>query len=198
MNKFINKIHRDTQGNVVGCEYEDTLFTPVISSLLRNNTFCPAVDHVVYTLKTYEDKAVTDKNGALVMDTKTGKPVRHRTKIDPVLSTTVYFKDGTKTTVVNSEHDKVMLDKDGLATVESRELGIVYALAKRLFGVPDEHGKVNGDGLGRKLRLLVEGGAYSKKPEPEPVKEEKKEGKKEEKKSETRKTKVKKSLPVKK
>ena len=114
----------------------DEILSQTLKSMCRNNTFCPNIQRVIYNL----DKRRGEKS--------------HRTEY--TLATTVFFVDGTKTTVKNSVHDKVdvKIEKiklsDGseteveTATRESREVGLVYAIVKRLIGEPNEKGEVSG------------------------------------------------------
>ena len=48
MNKFINKVYRSDCGKVIGVEYDDSLYAPVMESLNRNNTFCPNIRKVLF------------------------------------------------------------------------------------------------------------------------------------------------------
>ena len=114
----------------------DEILSQTLKSMCRNNTFCPNIQRVIYNL----DKRRGEKS--------------HRPEY--TLATTVFFVDGTKTTVKNSVHDKVdvKIEKiklsDGTetevetATRESREVGLVYAIVKRLIGEPNEKGEVGG------------------------------------------------------
>lgn len=148
--------------------------TSAIQELMDNNCTMPNVKRVIYTLKTTESKAERDANGTLIMvDTgakdKDGNPVmkpkRVITACKPVLATTVEFIDDTKVTVKNSLNDKVDVETkelgDGsvvqVATETSKELGLVYAIIKRLMGTPDNMGTVTAEGMGRILRDIVNG-----------------------------------------
>ena len=48
MNKFINKVYRGKCGNVIGVDYNDSLYGPVMESLNRNNTFMVGIDRVIF------------------------------------------------------------------------------------------------------------------------------------------------------
>ena len=107
----------------------------VITNLKYNNTYCPDVNRVIFSLTTEEKVPVLDEDGNPVKEQaickKTGKPavdkfnnpiLKNKVEIkelkNPKLATTVYFTDGTKVTVQNSTHDKVnvkcvYLDKNG-------------------------------------------------------------------------------------
>lgn len=114
----------------------DEIVSQVMKSLCHNNTFCPNIKRVIYNIDTYRGEK------------------SHRK--EHTLATTVFFADGTKTTVKNSIHDKVdvVMEKvklsDGseieveTASRESKEVGLVYAIVKRLIGEPDENGTVGG------------------------------------------------------
>lgn len=86
--------------------------------------------------------------------------------IDPILATIVYFADGTKVVVTNSETDKVDLVDvklaDGTvvktASNQAKERAIIYALVKRLYGTPDQLGNIENVGLARRLNDLVQNG----------------------------------------
>lgn len=49
MNKFINKVYRGKCGNVIGVEYDDSLYAPVMESLYRSNTYCPGIDRLLFS-----------------------------------------------------------------------------------------------------------------------------------------------------
>lgn len=125
--------------------------------LAYNGTWCPEPVRVIYSLKTAKSKAKRDANGHLVLDLETGKPVREQEAVAPVLTTTVYFEDGTKSVVQNSEHDALKLDANGEVSYESKEIGLVYAVMKRMIGQPDVTGLMQGNGLARKLKDVVDG-----------------------------------------
>lgn len=115
---------------------DDEIVSQVMKSLCFNNTFCPNIKRVIYNLDAHRGEK------------------SHRTEY--TLATTVFFTDGTKTTVKNSVHDKVGVIKERVKlsdgseievdapSIESREVGLVYALVKRLVGEPDEKGAVTG------------------------------------------------------
>ena len=128
--------------------------------LYEKNCTMPDIARVIYNIgtKAYpkldEDGKRIKENGKLVMT----EPVK-------VLTTIVFFIDGTKVTVTNSEKDGVQFLEDKaiatdpesptvlVADETSKEMGLVYAIVKRLVGKVDwESGKVEGNGFGRKLR----------------------------------------------
>ena len=154
MNKVIDT---DCDGRIVRTS-NDCLWRAFTKSMVRNNSFCPAIDNVIFSLKTSETKAVRDADGKLVIDETSGKPKRETVALEaPILATTVMFTDGTKVSVVNSGHDAVTLDPKNpkVASAASKEAGIVYAIVKRIFGKPLENGMIDGDGFGRKLRDIA-------------------------------------------
>lgn len=145
----------------------DTLFlsdvvkTNVLKSLKENNCYMPTVSRVIYNIgkKAYpkldeNGKRIKDKNGKIVM----GEPV-------DVLATIVFFDDNTKISVVNSAHDGVKFEDHVLSngnTVKvasdcSKEIGLVYAIIKRMIALPDKNDpdKMKAEGLGRVLRTAV-------------------------------------------
>ena len=127
---------------------DDEILAQALKSLCRNNTFCPNIDRVIFNLGKYRGEK------------------SHRTEY--TLATTIFFVDGTKTTVKNSIHDKVDVVKEKVklsdgseievetATRESREVGLIYAIVKRLIGEPNENGEVKG-GFCTFLGKMVDG-----------------------------------------
>lgn len=112
MNKFINKVYRGEYGNVIGVEYDDSLYAPVMESMSRNNTFCPGIKNVIFNDNFHFCK--------------------------------VFFQDGTSVEVRCSEADH-----------PSQDAAIAFAIMKRLYGVPDENGKIVDANVGGHLRKLV-------------------------------------------
>lgn len=113
MNKFINKVYRSDCGKVIGVEYDDSLYAPVMESLYRSNTFCPGIDRLLFS-----------NNGRFLK---------------------IWFKDKTYVEVRCSKEDH-----------PSKDAAIAFALMKRLYGVPDENGKIVDANIGGHLRKLVE------------------------------------------
>ena len=68
-------------------------------------------------------------------------------------ATKVFFKDGTNVLVKTSKDDKF-----------SKEVGLVYAIVKRLFGVPGPNGAVDSNGYMEKLKGFSDA-AYDQKAE---------------------------------
>ena len=112
MNKFINKVYRGECGNVIGVEYDDSLYAPVMESMSRNNTFCPGIKNVIFNDNFHFCK--------------------------------VFFQDSTSVEVRCSEADH-----------PSQDAAIAFAIMKRLYGVPDENGKIVDANVGGHLRKLV-------------------------------------------
>ena len=113
MNKFINKVYRGKCGNVIGVEYNDSLYAPVMESLYRSNTFFPGIARLLFS----------DNDRFLK----------------------IWFKDKTYVEVRCSKEDH-----------PSKDAAIAFALMKRLYGVPDENGKIVDANVGGHLRKLVE------------------------------------------
>ena len=113
MNKFINKVYRGECGNVIGVEYDDSLYAPVMESMSRNNTYYPGIDRLLFS-----------DNGRFLK---------------------IWFKDKTYVEVRCSKEDH-----------PSKDAAIAFALMKRLYGVPDENGKIVDANIGGHLRKLVE------------------------------------------
>lgn len=157
---MMNKILETVYGTTMGCQNIDILdskaWNAMVKSIENNGTFIPGIERVLFNIgnKKY---MVRDENGKTVKD-ENGKI---KTESRKVLTTVIFFKDGTKCSVTNSEHDGVQFEKDKntgieVATRSSKEMGIVYALTKRLFGVPDLNGTILGNGFGRKLNDIVD------------------------------------------
>lgn len=163
MNTVITKLIDVDTDEMVGLDFNEELGDVVVESLVRNNAFMPNVERVIYNTKTFEEVSRKDDDGNVVKE-KVGLE-------KPVLVTVVYFKDGTKVTVKNSDKDgitlvdqKVKLSDGSETTVrtasqESREIGLVYALVKRLVCGFDEGGVVQNAGFAKFLHKVV-GDAY--------------------------------------
>lgn len=148
-----------------GCTIND-IKENVVKSLKENNCYMPLVNRVIYNIgkKAYpkldeNGKRIKDENGKVVM----GEPV-------DVLATVVFFDDNTKISVVNSAHDGVTFEDHVLSngnTVKvasecSKEIGLVYAIVKRMIALPDENDpdKMKAEGFGRILRTAVKDLSY--------------------------------------
>lgn len=144
----------------------DDIKANVVKALMENNCYMPMVDRVIYNIgkKAYPK---LDKNGKRVKDEK-GKVVMGE-PVD-VLATVVFFDDNTKISVVNSAHDGVTFEDHVLsngntvkvASESSKEIGLVYAIIKRMIAVPDKNDpdKMKAEGLGRILRTAVKDLSY--------------------------------------
>lgn len=147
MNTVITPVVDADTDEFLGFDFDEDLGDSVIKSLVRNNAFMPNIDRVVYNTKA----DVETEEGEL-----------------PTLATVVYFKDGTKVTVKNSDKDTITLVdetielSDGSKTTvktasrESREIGLIYALVKRMLCEFDEDGKVEGTGFAGFLKKTVD------------------------------------------
>lgn len=181
MNKLIK---RTPEGCIVRTS-DFELWEEFIHNMDKNNVFCPGIERVIFNLKTTETRPVLDGDGKPVTDEK-GRVKRQVVEVAPELATVVYFTDGTKCTVVNSDKDIVTTETkevtyfdykpDGtetevktnrtveVASEAAKEAGIVYAIVKRIFGKVgkvDKQGKmhedeIDGNGFGRKLRDIVD------------------------------------------
>lgn len=82
----------------------------------------------------------------------------------PTLTTVVYFSDGSRSVVKNTEIDGVKLNHhdDGTvtATDDSKELGVIYAITKRFLGTlnEDTHA-MEANGYMNKLRKIIRKGS---------------------------------------
>lgn len=150
-----------------------------LRELKTNNTAFPDIKRVIYNIgkKSYPK---LDENGKRIRKTgPDGKPIKQLPKdsgkqlrdkdmfemSEPVdvLATVVYFKDDTKISVVNSAADGVKFEDVvvGDATVktatrESKEVGLVYAIVKRLTAKFDpKTGKMTESGIGRILNDIL-------------------------------------------
>lgn len=110
----------------------------ILSELYKNGCSVPAIKRVIY-------------NRGMK---KTENSER------PILATIIYFDDGTKVSVVNSEHDGLELGVDGKPTIESKERGLIYAIMKRIYAsqyieTNDGTLSLETQGLGPMLTKLV-------------------------------------------
>lgn len=146
----------------------DKYGTPYVSSpsalaeLEANNCTMPDVERIIFSLgkKAWPKR---DESGKVLKDAS-GKPIPGDEV--PVLATTVFFIDGTKVTVTNSEADHVETEEaklsDGTAiqaaTAESKERGVIYAILKRMLSKESPAGKMEDSGISRILSDLVKAG----------------------------------------
>lgn len=155
------------EDTLVGYDMDEELGDYVVQSLIRNNTFVPNINNVIFNTKIDEDVVKKDENGNPVKDAN-GRVIKEKKPLEnPVLVTVVYFVDGTKVTVRNSEKDGIKLEKQTIklsdgsekivttASAESKEIGLVYAIAKRVICNYDEEGTVENAGFARLLNKII-------------------------------------------
>lgn len=156
------------EDTLVGYDMDEELGDYVVQSLIRNNTFVPNINNVIFNTKIDEDVVKKDENGNPVKDAN-GRVIKEKKPLEnPVLVTVVYFVDGTKVTVRNSEKDGIKLEEktiklsDGsekvvtTASAESKEIGLVYAIVKRVICNYDAQGTVENAGFARLLNKIVD------------------------------------------
>lgn len=103
---FSISVVKDPTRNI-GADSEVTLDDDVIDSIMTTGCYIPGISRIVFS---------TNRKNARV-----------------ILTTIVYFEDGTRSVVMNSPGDSPVVDKDGNVTVTAKEAGIMYALAKRIL-----------------------------------------------------------------
>ena len=155
----MNKILTTIPGNFCGCQNIDILdpsaWCAMVKSIEKNGTFVPGIKRVLfnignkkYMVRDADGKTVKDENGKVKTETR------------KVLTTVIFFDDGTKCTVTNSEHDGVQFEKnkDGIDVASrcSKECGVVYCILKRCCADIDANGNALGNGFGRKLNDIVD------------------------------------------
>ena len=155
----MNKILTTIPGNFCGCQNIDILdpsaWCYMVKSIEKNGTFVPGIKRVLfnignkkYMVRDADGKTVKDENGKVKTETR------------KVLTTVIFFDDGTKCTVTNSEHDGVQFEKnkDGIEVASrcSKECGVVYCILKRCCADIDANGNALGNGFGRKLNDIVD------------------------------------------
>ena len=155
----MNKILTTIPGNFCGCQNIDILdpsaWCYMVKSIEKNGTFVPGIKRVLfnignkkYIVRDADGKTVKDENGKVKTETR------------KVLTTVIFFDDGTKCTVTNSEHDGVQFEKnkDGIEVASrcSKECGVVYCILKRCLADIDYNGNALGNGFGRKLNDIVD------------------------------------------
>lgn len=128
----------------------------VMRELFERGCAMPNIARIYFNLGKTDVKVHVDETGRKVVD-----------KSYPTLTTVVTFVDGSKVTVVNSEHDPIKFDENGDVSRESKETGLVYALVKRMFSVytgSTHLGNLNlkSSGFGRQLNELIDS-AYDPK-----------------------------------
>jgi hypothetical protein len=167
MNTVITKIIDGDTEEILGFDFNENLGDRVVESLIKNNTFVPNIERVIFNTKTTDEVAKKDGDGNPVLDDN-GRVVKETVALEnPVLVTVVYFKDGTKVTVKNSDKDAITLVdekvklSDGTETTvrtasqESKEIGLVYAIVKRIVCGYDNGGNVQNAGFAKFLHKVV-------------------------------------------
>lgn len=165
-------------GSTIRVMFNDGTTFSDLDAALRNCKAVrfPGVKRVQFNLKTVDFKRDLDAEPRTIVVKGQKKVVYPYLKdadgkkiqidIDPVLATIVYFTDGTKVVVTNSETDKVDLVDvkmaDGTvvktASSQAKERALIYALVKRLYGTPDILGNIENVGLARRLNDMVQNG----------------------------------------
>ena len=139
---------------------DSTLATSIANDFCRKGLAFPDIKQIIFNMGTKTIKpAVRDADGKEV------EPAVTR----PALATIVTFVDGSKVTVVNSDHDTLHLDAEGRPSQADKECGVVYALAKRLLATEIVEGELGNcrtesAGFGRILSGLVKN-AYDQQAE---------------------------------
>ena len=128
-----------------------TLAASIADDFCRTGLAFPDIKQIIFNMGTK-----TVKPAVLDADGKEVEPAVTR----PALATIVTFVDGSKVTVVNSDHDHLHLDAKGNPSQADKEAGVVYALAKRLLATTIVEGELGNcrtesAGFGRILSGLV-------------------------------------------
>lgn len=152
----------------------------VFADLTMNNVYIPSIKRVIYNIGKKAYPKLDEKGKRIRKTGPDGKPIEQLPKtsgkrlrdIDmfeyaepvDVLATVVYFDDDTKISVVNSVADGVKFEDVTVgdatiktATRESKEIGLVYAIVKRLCAKFDpDTGKMTESGIGRILNDILD------------------------------------------
>lgn len=157
----------------------NTSFENVISELEHNGTYFPSISQVIYNLGKKAFPKLDAKGKRIRKLDADGKPIKQpknstvklreedmfeMTEPQDILATVVYFNDGTKVSVTNSQLDGLTFKEHTLsngkviklATNESKEMGLVYAIVKRLVATFTDDGKVYEAPLGRIVKDIIE------------------------------------------
>jgi uncharacterized FlaG/YvyC family protein len=162
------------------CTWSPTVCSEALKELAQNNTVFPDIKRIIYNIgkKSYPK---FDEDGKRIRKIgPDGKPIKQSK--DPtkqlrdeemfemaepvdVLATVVYFADDTKISVVNSVADGLRFEDHTLsngstvkvASRESKEMGLVYAIVKRLVTKYDKDGKPLDSATGRILNDHIKG-----------------------------------------
>ena len=127
-----------------------TLAASIADDFCRPGPPLPDLKQIIFNMGTTTIPPVSDKYGNVLKAATTR----------PALATIVTFVDGSKVTVVNSDHDNLHLDAEGHPSQADKEAGVVYALAKRLLATKIVEGELGNcrtesAGFGRILSGLV-------------------------------------------
>ena len=153
----------------------------VFADLIQNNTYIPTIQRVIYNIGKKSYPKLDEKGKRIRKIGPDGEPIKQPLSASgkrlsdkdmfemsepvDVLATVVYFNDDTKISVVNSAADGVKFKdvtvEDGTtvktATRESKEIGLVYAIVKRLCAKFDPNtGKMTESGIGRILNDIID------------------------------------------
>lgn len=161
------------------CTWTPNVCSEALKELAQNNTVFPDIMRIIYNIgkKSYPK---FDENGKRIrkigpdgkpikqLPNDSGKQLRDKDMFEmsepvDVLATVVYFADDTKISVVNSVADGLRFEEHTLsngstvkvASRESKEMGLVYAIVKRLMTKYDENGKPLNSATGRILNDYV-------------------------------------------
>ena len=133
LNTVLTPMIDDETDELLGFDFDDELGDKVVESIARNNTFVPGIKKVMFSTNTKGDS--------------------------PVLTTVVYFADGTKSVVKNCDKDIVNVVEQEIklsdgstttvktASIESKEIGLAYAIMKRVICCYDENGTIHNAGF---------------------------------------------------
>ena len=133
---------------------DDDILTCVTNSLARNNTFFPNIDKIkIQDIDTHV--VVMDENGKPKKDDK-GKVIKEKCKQRQMM---VRYADGSWNTVRLNPNDK-----------NDPMVALLYAMVKRLFGVPNDRGYVNGSQFMNKLNNMIKNAETPEKLEDEKAK----------------------------
>ena len=129
---------------------DSAMATSIANDFCRKGFAFPDIKQIIFNMGTKTIPAVLDKDGN-VLKAATARPA---------LATIIQFVDGSKVTVVNSDHDRLHLDAEGHPSQADKEAGVVYALAKRLLATTIVEGELGNcrtesAGFGRILSSLV-------------------------------------------
>ena len=147
LNTVLTPMIDDETDELLGFDFDDELGDKVVESIARNNTFVPGIKKVMFSTNTKGDS--------------------------PVLTTVVYFADGTKSVVKNCDKDIVNVVEQEIklsdgstttvktASIESKEIGLAYAIMKRVICCYDENGTIHNAGFSTFLQSTMKNASCS-------------------------------------